>query len=113
VLPNFFGQAEKARIKTARVQMATLGNALDALALDVGRYPSDGEGLQALVTAPSGMDRWDGPYLKGDIPKDPWGNTYQYKAPGGSGSYEILCLGSDGRSGGDGGSADLSTNDRS
>jgi general secretion pathway protein G len=94
--------------------MATLGSALDALALDVGRYPSDGEGLQALVTAPSGMDRWDGPYLKGEIPKDPWGNTYQYKAPSGSssGSYEILCLGADGRSGGDGGSADLSTNDR-
>ncbi len=112
VLPNFFRQGEKARVGIARTQMATLGSALDALALDVGRYPSDPEGLQALVSAPSGMDRWDGPYLKGDVPKDPWGNPYQYKAPSTGDNYEIQCLGADGRSGGDGGNADLSTNQR-
>lgn len=112
VLPNFFGQAASARKKTALVQMRTLGTALDAYALDTGRYPSTSEGLQALVEQPSGLDMWDGPYLKGQIPKDPWGNPYEYSGPGdgGGGDYEIICLGDDGRRGGDNDAADISSN---
>ena len=99
VLPNFFGQAEKAREKTTRVQIATLAAALDAFALDVGRYPSSSEGLDALVDAPSGVEQWDGPYLKKTVPKDAWGNTYEYKAPETASDYEVLSAGADQRMG--------------
>jgi len=112
VLPNFFRQAEGARVKTAMVQMSTLGTALDAFALDTGRYPSSSEGLDALISQPSGLDRWDGPYLKGQIPKDPWGNAYEYKGPSSGDDYEIVCFGADGRAGGDGGNTDISNLDR-
>jgi len=95
VLPNFFGQAEKARQKTTKVQIATLASALDAFALDVGRYPDKNEGLEALVKQPSGVEQWDGPYLKKDIPKDAWGNPYEYKAPQAKTDYEIVSAGAD------------------
>ena len=106
VLPNFFGQAASARKKTALVQMRTLGTALDAYALDTGRYPSSSEGLSALIEQPSGLDMWDGPYLKGALPKDPWGNPYEYRVSGSS--VEITSLGADGRQGGSGEDADVS-----
>jgi general secretion pathway protein G len=99
VLPNFFGQAEKAREKTALVQISTLSAALDAFALDVGRYPTSAEGLDALVDAPAGVEQWDGPYLKKHVPKDPWGNPYEYKAPQSSSDYAIISSGADGRAG--------------
>lgn len=110
VAPNIFGQASKARVKTARLQIANLGTALDAMALDTGRYPSASEGLGALLDAPSGMDMWDGPYLK-KMPKDPWNHEYVYRGPGGGGDYEILCYGADGSPGGDGDNGDISNLD--
>jgi general secretion pathway protein G len=110
VLPNFFKQAEGARVKTARVQMSTLGTALDAFALDTGRYPSSQQGLMALIEQPSDMSMWDGPYIK-KLPKDPWGNPYEYSGPEDGNNYEIVCLGADGRRGGDEGNADISTSD--
>jgi len=111
VAPNFFGQAAKARVKTARVQITNLATALDALALDTGSYPNTQEGLSALLEAPNGMDMWDGPYMK-KIPKDPWGHEYVYRGPDkGGGDYEILSYGADGRPGGDGDNADLSNLD--
>ena len=110
VLPNFFGQASKARVKTARVQISSLGTALDAFALDTGRYPSDSEGIDALISQPSGLDMWDGPYLK-KIPKDPWGHEYKYSGPSGGTDYELKSLGSDGSPGGDGDGADISSLD--
>ena len=97
VLPNVFGAAEKARVKTARVQIVSLGTALDAYALDVGSYPSGGAGLEALVSAPAGVDRWDGPYIKKRVPKDPWGRDFEYSEPQSSGDYVIKSLGADGR----------------
>ena len=113
VLPNFLGQVGGARKKTALVQIRTLGTALDAYALDTGSYPSTSHGLVALVEKPSGQDRWDGPYLKGKIPNDPWGKAYEYVGPGDSGSgggdYEIVCLGADGRRGGAEDNADISS----
>ncbi len=109
VLPNFFGQAAKARVKAARVQISSLSTALDTFALDVGSYPSTQDGLDALRQAPSDAKRWDGPYLPKAVPADPWGTAYQYKGPDGDGFYEILSYGADGKSGGEGDAADISS----
>lgn len=110
VAPNIFGQASKARVKVARLQIANLGTALDAMALDTGRYPSASEGLGALLDAPSGMGMWDGPYLK-KLPKDPWNHEYVFRGPASGGDYEILCYGADGSPGGDGDNGDISNLD--
>lgn len=110
VAPNFVNQGAKARVKTAKLQIANIATALDALALDTGRYPSGQEGLRALLDQPSGMDMWDGPYLK-KLPKDPWNHDYLYRGPGGGNDYEILSYGADGSPGGDGDGADISNLD--
>jgi general secretion pathway protein G len=74
----------------------------------MGRYPSTAEGLQALVVQPSGATRWNGPYLrKNIIPKDPWGNDYQYRAPGQHGYFDLYSLGADNVEGGDGENQDV------
>jgi general secretion pathway protein G len=109
--PNLIGQAGKARSKTARVQIANLGTALDTYALDVGRYPSGAEGLQGLMDRPSGLAMWDGPYLAKKVPMDPWGNEYQYQEPSSGGLYTITSYGSDGRAGGDGDAVDITNFD--
>jgi general secretion pathway protein G len=111
VLPNFFRQGAKARVGVARSQIAALGTALDAYALDVGRYPSDAEGLNALIDRPGDAKNWDGPYLKKAVPNDPWGNAYQYSAGGPGGAYTLVSLGADGKPGGDGDNADISSDD--
>ncbi len=101
VAPNFIGQSEKAKPKTARVQLENLRNALDMFQLDVGRYPSTDEGLDGLRLRPSTAPRWAGPYLRDELPMDPWGNPYFYRSPGeGGAAYDIGSYGSDGRSGG-------------
>ena len=101
VAPNFIGQSEKAKPKTARVQLENLRNALDMFQLDVGRYPTTQEGLDALRLRPNSAARWAGPYLRDELPLDPWGNAYFYRSPGEGGtSYDIGSYGSDGRSGG-------------
>ena len=73
VVPQFIKQEEKATAKAAKAQIELLGTALDTFRLDVGRYPSSQEGLQALTQKPGGLDRWEGPYLKKEVPNDPWG----------------------------------------
>jgi general secretion pathway protein G len=108
VAPNFIGQSEKAKPQTARVQLESLRNALDMYHLDVGRYPSSQEGLEALRSRPGTASRWSGPYLRDPIPVDPWGNPYFYRNPGESGSaYDIGSFGSDGRTGGQGTAAEV------
>ncbi len=108
VAPNFIGQSEKAKPKTARVQLENLRNALDMFQLDVGRYPSTQEGLDALRLRPNSAARWAGPYLRDELPMDPWGNPYFYRSPGeGGSSYDIGSQGSDGRSGGGETGADI------
>jgi len=112
VLPNVVGQAEKARVKAAVAQIAALGTALDSFALDVGRYPTTQEGLDALVEAPSGLKMWDGPYTNKKIGLDPWANPYQYEGPEGDRStYLLLSYGADGSPGGEGRNADISNQD--
>jgi general secretion pathway protein G len=108
--PRFIRQEEKAKVKSARAQIELLGTALDTFRLDVGRYPSSQEGLQALRQRPFGADRWDGPYLKKDVPKDPWDHPYYYRSPGESGRpYDLYSLGADGSPGGDGDNRDVTS----
>lgn len=109
VLPNYIGQSDKARVKAAQAQIQQLGTALDSFRLDVGRYPSSDEGLNALRQKPSSADRWDGPYLQKDIPQDPWGHQYVYKSPGDHGGYDLLSYGADGTPGGDSYNTDVTS----
>jgi general secretion pathway protein G len=108
--PRFIRQEEKAKVKAARAQIELLGTALDTFRLDVGRYPSSQEGLAALRQRPFGVDRWDGPYLKKDVPKDPWDRQYYYRSPGDNGRpYDLVSYGADGGPGGEGDARDLSS----
>ena len=103
--PRVLGQLGGAKSKTAAVQIADLDKSLELFKLDVGRYPSTEEGLDALVKKPGSVSGWNGPYLKGGVPTDPWGHPYKYAISGGG--IEIISLGADGASGGDGEIADV------
>ena len=109
---NFIGRGEKAKADAAKIEIGQIGQALDLYKLEIGRYPSSSEGLQALVTAPAGAANWNGPYWKkAQIPKDPWGNEYRYTSPGQKGAYDILSLGADGKEGGEGTNKDITSAD--
>lgn len=103
VVPRFGGQTERARETAAQSQIATFGTALDAFEIDMGNYPKGKNGLTELVTAPRNASTWKGPYMKSDIPNDPWGNPYVYECPGKNNpsSYDLMSMGKDGRVGGD------------
>jgi general secretion pathway protein G len=106
--PRVLGQLGGAKAKSAAVQIADFEKALELYKLDVGRFPTKEEGLEALNKKPATANGWAGPYLKGSaIPADPWGHPYRYANPGPNGGIEILSLGSDGAPGGDGESADI------
>jgi len=106
VAPKLFQKVGSSKQKAAKAQIALFESALDAFRLDVGRYPTTEEGLQALVKNP-GLAKWDGPYLPKGVPKDPWGNDYVYKCPGEHGEYDLYSLGADGQEGGEGENADI------
>lgn len=105
--PKYFEQIGKSEIKTTMAQIDALGKALDQYRLDVGRYPSSEAGLSALFTKPSNEPKWGGPYLKKNVPQDPWGKLYVYRQPGEHGEYDLLSYGKDGRPGGSGEAADI------
>jgi len=108
VAPRFMSQISRSEVTTARAQMDAFRKALEAFRIDNGRFPTTSEGLEALVTAPAGATRWNGPYLQGAIPADPWGTPYQYQSPGPSGrDYQVMSLGRDRALGGTGDDADL------
>jgi general secretion pathway protein G len=107
--PRLFGRVGQSRQAAARVQIELLGAALDQFKLDVGRYPSGQEGLQALQQSPGNAPGWEGPYLKKEVPRDPWGNPYQYRSPGEHGEYDIVSLGSDATPGGEGEASDVTS----
>jgi general secretion pathway protein G len=103
---NYLGES---RTKAAKLQIESFGSALDLFFLDVGRYPTTSEGLNALVQRSTGAEIWNGPYVKGGkVPSDPWGNPYQYRSPVEGAPYQIVSYGSDGREGGEGTAADVS-----
>lgn len=103
VVPKFSGRTEQARVTAAQSQIATFGTALDAFEIDNGYYPKGREGLQDLVVQPRDAKNWRGPYLKSEIPLDPWENPYVYECPGrhNPSGYDLMSLGPDGREGGD------------
>jgi general secretion pathway protein G len=109
VAPQYFTQLGKSNTKVARAQIESFGQALDQYRLDVGGYPTTEQGLAALRAAPADLPRWQGPYLKRDIPADPWGRPYVYTAPGQHGEYDLISLGSDGQPGGEGDAADVNS----
>ncbi len=102
--PRVLGQLGGAKSKTAAVQIADFEKSLDLFRLDVGRFPTTEEGLNALATRPGNVANWNGPYLRGTLPVDPWGNPYRYTS---NGAYEIVSLGADGAPGGEGENADV------
>lgn len=105
--PRFFAQIGKSEVKTARAQIDALEKGLDQYRLDVGRYPTTEQGLQALVAPPADVARWGGPYLKKAVPLDPWGKPYQYRHPGEHGEIDLFSFGTDGQPGGEGEAADV------
>ncbi len=114
VAPNILGRGEEARIGVAKTQLRNIANALDMYKLDNFNYPSTDQGLEALVTKPSGSPEpknWakDG-YLP-SVPQDPWGNEFQYISPGSEGPYDLYSFGADGREGGQDEGADISIHD--
>lgn len=106
--PNVLKWISSANTDTARTQIEQFSGALDLYRLEVGRYPTTAEGLEALIQAPPGASRWNGPYLKkGTVPKDPWGNEYQYRAPGQNSDFDLYSLGADNAEGGEGENQDV------
>jgi len=105
--PGMFGKVGKSRQKAAKAQITLLETALDTYKLDTSKYPTSSQGLEALRTQPSGVERWDGPYLPKDVPKDPWGHAYEYRCPGEHGDYDIISYGADGSPGGEGEDMDI------
>lgn len=116
--PNVLGQVDRARVTTAKSDIASLSQALDMYKLDNHFYPTTDQGLQALVRRPQSSPEprnWNPEgYIKGSkLPLDPWDGEYVYMSPGEDNRpYELLSLGADARSGGEGYSADISSSDR-
>jgi general secretion pathway protein G len=112
VAPNVFQHLGTAKDAAARSQMEMIGAALDAYRLDNGRYPTTAQGLEALRQEPTLEPRprnWRGPYLRRELPMDPWGNPYVYVSPGDANpqGYDLVSFGADGALGGEGEDADL------
>jgi len=104
---RLFKNVAKARQVAAKSQISEFETVLDTYRLDIGRYPTNEEGLQALRTRPGNLENWDGPYLRKDVPMDPWGHPYVYRFPGQHGDYDLMALGSDAQEGGEGEGADV------
>ena len=98
--PKYFEQIGKSETKTARAQVDSLGKALDQYRIDVGQYPTSEQGLAALNKKPGSEAKWQGPYLKKNVPNDPWDKPYLYKSLGEHGDYDLSTLGKDGQLGG-------------
>jgi general secretion pathway protein G len=107
-IPQVMKLLGNAKAKAAKIQIQTLENGLNYFQLDMGRYPTDQEGLSALVKAPAGADGWSGPYIRNDKQlNDPWGHPFVYKAEADGKPYELESLGADGKEGGTGDDQDI------
>lgn len=109
--PRLFGQADKAKVQTAGTQVKMLSGAVQTMRLDIGRLPTDSEGLSLLVNKPADertARNWNGPYLSDGLPPDPWGNAYQYASkPAGTQPFALYSHGADGKPGGSDFDADV------
>jgi general secretion pathway protein G len=110
VVPKLLGRTGESRVVAAKTDIATLMQALKLYKLDNQRYPTTEQGLQALTTKPTSgpsANGWkEGGYVE-KLPKDPWGNSYQYLSPGLHGEIDIFSFGADGQAGGEGEDADV------
>lgn len=113
VAPSLFRNVDDARVATAKAQIESFATALDAYRLDTGRYPTSAQGLASLNTRPTAdaPPTWNGPYLRKSVPVDPWGHAYAYVAPGvvNPQGYDLMSYGADGKPGGEGKDADLTS----
>jgi len=107
VAPKFFSQIGKSETQVARAQIDSLEKAIDQFRLDTGHYPTTTQGLASLTAKPEDEPRWAGPYLKREVPQDPWGRPYVYRTPGAKGEFDLLTLGRDGQPGGSGDAQDV------
>lgn len=108
--PRVIGYLGSSRTKTAQVQIESLVTSVELFHVDVGRYPTESEGLSALVKPAGKAPGWNGPYIsKGTLPLDPWGQAYRYEVPGKNGPFEIITYGRDGKEGGTNEDADVSS----
>lgn len=107
--PRFLAQINRSEATTAKAQIDAIDKSLQAYRIDMGRFPDANEGLAALVKGDAGDARWHGPYLKGDLPNDPWGMPYQYRIPGQQPGrdYDLFSFGRDRVEGGSGDDADI------
>ncbi len=105
--PELWKKIAGAKRKAAFTQIHEFGTTLDLYRLDVGKYPTTDQGLEVLRTNQGDVSKWDGPYLKKEVPKDPWSNAYEYKSPGENGDYDLISYGRDGAPGGEGEDADV------
>ena len=112
VVPQFIKQEEKATAKAAKAQIEFSAPRSTLFASTSAVIRRARKVLQALMQKPGGVDRWDGPYLKKDLPPDPWGKPYVYKSPGDHGVYDIISYGADGAPGGDGNNRDITSWER-
>jgi len=101
--PNLMGQLGRARAKSAKLQLDSIAAGVEMFRSDVGRYPTEAEGLGALINQPADVDGWTGPYIKdGKVLDDPWGNDVEYKSEQAGRSFQVKSLGADGRADGSG-----------
>lgn len=112
VAPQIIGRVSDAKSTTAKTQIELFSVALDSYRLDNGSYPTTEQGLAALRERPTRSPapaNWRGPYLRKDVPLDPWGRAYVYRAPGerNPGGFDLESLGRDGKAGGEGEDADV------
>lgn len=107
--PVLYQRINPAKQSVARAQIENFMSALDSYFLDTGKFPTPQQGLAALRVRQEGDAKWNGPYLKKDIPADPWGNPFVFRTPGRNGGYEIISFGSDGKEGGEGDNADINS----
>lgn len=106
--PQVMKHLSKAKSQTARIQVDALAASVNFFQMDVGRAPTEQEGLKVLIDKPVNEPKWDGPYIqKSDSLMDPWGRAYLYKHPGSHRDIEIYTLGSDGKEGGEGDARDI------
>ncbi len=105
ITPLYFRHLKKARINTAKTQAIMLQQAIIDYKMDTAKLPAILDDL----TKNSGEQNWDGPYLNGSLPKDPWGNNYVFVVPGKNSEFEIISYGSDGQPGGTGEAEDISS----
>ena len=106
--PRVLSHLGRSETAVAKAQVDAFAKALDTYRLDIGRYPTTEQGLNALVVAPAAETRWRGPYLGKAVPNDPWGRAYVYRAPGTGKDFDLVSYGKDGSPGGSAEDADIS-----